>query len=616
MPHISINGAQIYYQAFGQDQPGQAPVLLIHGSTQTGQENWNLVAPLLARNWRVIVPDCRGHGQSSNPNNSYSFLEMAADMAALVRALGYSSAHIIGHSNGGNVALVTLLEHPEIVQTAVLQAANAYVSPDLVEKEPAIFDPERVARQAPDWMERMIALHGPTHGPDYWRDLLRMTVQEIITQPNYTPADLQAVQRPTLVIQGAEDRVNAPMRHGQFIAEHIPLAEAWLPPGVGHTVHAERLSEWIERVQDFLTRRGDPANEALYRLRKERFDDGRLTVFNLHATHQASGLQLSGEVLTASQRQQAIERLADTSGLPAAQISSEAVHVLLDDSANPAPWALVNRPVTDLRRQPRSLSERFSQGLLGEAVRILEAGGEWSRVQMVRDSYIGWMHTAALHACTGEEVQAYQAACQVFVTAELLPARLDPHSEAENQAGKLPFGLRLPVAARQDGLAQVRLPDGRAWWVQQDGLLDLERCPSPDAEGIAFALELFRRFIGIPYMWGGRTPFGYDCSGLAGAFWGFLGVTLPRDADQQFAAGQPVEGQPLPGDLLFFGEVRPDQPSQRFAHVTHVAISLGGDEIIHSNGTAWGVSYNSLDPASQHYRAWLRDNLLGVRRFA
>lgn len=616
MAHISINGAQIYYQAFGQDQPGQAPVLLIHGSTHTGQEDWGLVAPLLARNWRVIVPDCRGHGQSSNPNHSYSFLEMAADLAALVRALGYSSAHVIGHSNGGNVALVFLLEHPEVVQTAILQAANAYVSPDLVEKEPAIFDPERVARQAPAWMERMIALHGPTHGPDYWRDLLRMTVQEIITQPNYTPADLQAVQRATLVIQGAEDRVNAPARHGQFIAEHIPLAELWLPPGVGHTVHAERLFEWTERVQDFLTRRGDTANEALYRLRKQRFADERLTVFDLHAAHQTGQLQLSGEVLTADQRQQAVEHLAHSAGLPAAQISSAAVRVLLGEGDSPAPWALVNRPVTDLRRQPRSLAERLSQGLLGEAVRILEAGPEWSRVQMVRDSYLGWIHTAALLRCTQEEAQAYQAACQVFVTAELLPARLDPHGEAENQAGKLPFGLRLPVIARQDGLAQVRLPDGRAWWAPQDGLLNLEQCPRPDAEGIAFALELFRRFTGVPYLWGGRTPFGYDCSGLAGAFWDFLGVTLPRDADQQFAAGQPVESPPQPGDLLFFGEARPDQPSQRYAHVTHVAISLGGDEIIHSNGAAWGVSLNSLEPASPCYRAWLRDNLLGVRRFA
>jgi pimeloyl-ACP methyl ester carboxylesterase len=78
---------------------------LIHGSTITGAEDWSRVAPLLARQYRVIVPDCRGHGQSTNPDLSYSFKEMADDTAALVRALGYERAHIIGHSNGGNVAL-------------------------------------------------------------------------------------------------------------------------------------------------------------------------------------------------------------------------------------------------------------------------------------------------------------------------------------------------------------------------------------------------------------------------------------------------------------------------------------------------------------------------------
>ena len=59
---------------------------------------------------------------------SYSFKELAEDVAVFVHAMGYERAHIIGHSNGGNVALVTLMEHPEIVQTCIPQAANAYVT--------------------------------------------------------------------------------------------------------------------------------------------------------------------------------------------------------------------------------------------------------------------------------------------------------------------------------------------------------------------------------------------------------------------------------------------------------------------------------------------------------
>ncbi len=227
------------------------------------------------------MPDCRGHGQSTNPNLSYSFKELADDTAALIRALGYERAHIIGHSNGGNVALVTLLEHPEVVQTCIPQAANAYVTPYLIDREPAVFDPERVAREDPGWMNEMIALHGPAHGPDYWRDLLQLTLREIITEPNYTPADLAQVQRPTLVIQGANDVVNAPDRHAQFIAQHIPDAELWIPPGVAHNVHREVPLEWLARVFDFLTRRGDEANAALYRLRRARYADTRETIFDV-----------------------------------------------------------------------------------------------------------------------------------------------------------------------------------------------------------------------------------------------------------------------------------------------------------------------------------------------
>lgn len=618
MAQIEINGAQIYYETFGQDLPGQTPVLLIHGSTITGKEDWELVSPLLARHRRVIVPDCRGHGQSSNPNLSYSFKELSDDMATLVRALGYERAHVIGHSNGGNVALVVLMEHPEVVQTAVLQAANAYVSQDLVEKEPPIFDPERVARETPDWMKQMIALHGPTHGQEYWRDLLRLTVHEIITEPNYTSEDLQQVQRPTLVVQGENDRVNAPARHAQFIAQHIPNAELWIPAGAGHNIHQEMLFQWVERIESFLGRRGDELSERLYRLGKERYADSREWIFDLRAQIDpvtVGKVNLSGTVLTDSQRQaaiQSVEGAFDARG-QTMQVDAAAISALLSKNT---PWALVNRAVIDLRREPRSLAERVSQVLLGEAVRILDEKGAWVQVRSERDGYLGWAQAIALQRVTQAEAKSYQAACQAKVLAELLPASQAPALQPRDHAGKLPFGVSVRVEAEEGDAALVRLPDGRAWWVARDGLLPLERCPKPDAQGITSSLELMRRFVGVPYLWGGRSPFGFDCSGLAATFWGFMGVVLRRDADQQFHDGKPVEGATLPGDLLFFGEPNPDQPSARFASITHVAISLGGNEVIHANGSAWGVSINSLDPTSPIYNAWLHENLAGVRRFA
>ena len=255
MPTLEINGAQIYYTVHGKDHPGQSPILLIHGSTSDGFTDWNQVIPNLALTHKVLVPDCRGHGRSNNPNMSYSFLELAHDAATFVQALGYEQAHIIGHSNGGNVALVMLMEHPEVVQTCVPQAANAYVTRYLIEREPKVFDPERVAHEAPEWREEIQTLTSAVNGSDYWRDLLWMTMREIISEPNYAPFELARVERPTLVIMGAQDTVNAPDEHAQYIARYIPYAELWIPDGVGHSVQLEQPAAWLAKVQDFLVRR-------------------------------------------------------------------------------------------------------------------------------------------------------------------------------------------------------------------------------------------------------------------------------------------------------------------------------------------------------------------------
>ncbi len=256
MPTIELNAANIYYQSYGDGEPHRPPIVLIHGSTIDSYTDWDSITSELACRYQVFAPDCRGHGRSNNPKMSYSFKELAEDVVAFVHAMGYERAHIIGHSNGGNVALVTLMEHPEIVQTCILQAANAYVTRYLIEREPRVFDPDRVAREVTEWMNEMITLHSEVNGKEYWRELLWLTMKEIISEPNYSPAELARVDKPTLVIMGAEDRVNAPDEHAQYIANNIPNTELWIPEKTGHNVHHERREEWVSKVLDFLERRG------------------------------------------------------------------------------------------------------------------------------------------------------------------------------------------------------------------------------------------------------------------------------------------------------------------------------------------------------------------------
>jgi 3-oxoadipate enol-lactonase len=252
MPTLKIRGAELYFDTYGEPVSGRDPILLIHGSYITGSVDWSGVAPRLAQEFQVIVPDCRGHGRSDDPAGRYSFREMAADAAALIRALGHKQAHVIGHSNGGNVALVTLMEHRDVVASCIPQAANAYVSPDLVERIPKKLDPERVRVEDSSLMMEMVELHSARHGVDYWATLLRRTAAEIVSEPNYTALDLARVQRPTLVIEGELDATNAPAAHGRFMAQHIQGSQLWIPVGVGHNVHTEIPAEWCERVLEFL----------------------------------------------------------------------------------------------------------------------------------------------------------------------------------------------------------------------------------------------------------------------------------------------------------------------------------------------------------------------------
>ena len=596
MPFLKINGANLYYEAFGEGRPGHAPVLLIHGSTQTGYSCWNKVAPLLAGKYHIVVPDCRGHGQSSNPAMTYSFKEHAADMAGIIRALGFERAHVIGHSNGGNIALVMLVEYPDVIQTCIVQAGNAWVSPDLIEKEPSLFDPDFIARERPLWMNEMIALHGSKHGPDYWRDLVLLTVKEIISEPNYTPADLEKISRPALIVQGENDGVNAPNKHAQFIARHTPAAELWIPAGIGHNVHDEILKEWFERVTDFFARRGTTVSDRLYRYRLEHYSDDREGIFDIRLSE--DGL-LSGIVLDEKMHAEALSLVEEP-------FAADQVKVLLKQDT---PWALVNRPVEDLRRKPSIHAERISQARMGEAARVLASDLEWSQVCLEHDGYIGWVHTASLFFCEQDEVESYQSGNNAIVIASQAEARDDAGVNIQ----KIPFATLVNVREAEEDDSLVQLPDRRIWRLKTTGLLPLEQRPHPTPEGITQTLNLLRRFCGVPYLWGGRTPYGFDCSGFAGTFYAFMGVTIPRDADQQFRAGVVVRGKPQPGDLLFFGE--DDEENVAGFRISHVAISLGMDEFIHANGADWGISYNSFDPSSKLYRKWLHENYRGARRF-
>jgi cell wall-associated NlpC family hydrolase len=108
----------------------------------------------------------------------------------------------------------------------------------------------------------------------------------------------------------------------------------------------------------------------------------------------------------------------------------------------------------------------------------------------------------------------------------------------------------------------------------------------------------------VPYHWGGCTIYGIDCSGFAQLMHKLVGITLPRDADMQYHAGHAVEPPFQPGDLLYFGSAASARK------ITHVGMSIGGWEIIHSSGPHNGVYVDNVQETS-----WLRDRFMGANTF-
>ncbi len=222
-------------------------------------------------------------------------------------------------------------------------------------------------------------------------------------------------------------------------------------------------------------------------------------------------------------------------------------------------YAIVNVPVAALRRKPRHPKEMVNQLLFGETVQVLKTKGEaWVKVRSLHDDYEGWMTLSLLEET--DEMTALQK--PVFVTAGLLT-----RISQDSQAMHIPIGASLPNFT--EGTCMI---NKQAFFVE--GLV-LNRMEHPASSVLID--KLVQPWLNAPYLWGGRTPLGVDCSGFVQVNFKLLGIDLPRDAWQQAQCGEPVEhlSEAQPGDLVFFDDKE---------EIVHVGILLNKETVIHASG--------------------------------
>lgn len=250
--------------------------------------------------------------------------------------------------------------------------------------------------------------------------------------------------------------------------------------------------------------------------------------------------------------------------------------------------ALVRLSVVSMRAKASHAAEQVSQALMGTPVEVLERGREWSHVQ-TPDGYRGWIINHSLVFPSPAEMKAWSGAPKVMITH---PFELH---DADNRTD-LVAGDVLVICGDS-----LRLPDGRMILAPSGAYSPLDRLSSRQ-----FRPEQLPRFaelyMGVPYLWGGLSGKGMDCSGLVRMAYAAQGRLLPRDAWQQARLGREIPSDSLRcGDLIFFGN--PDT-----GRITHVAIYDKDGEYVHASQL---VRRNSLDPASPLY---IPLNVLNRRR--
>jgi uncharacterized protein YgiM (DUF1202 family) len=255
----------------------------------------------------------------------------------------------------------------------------------------------------------------------------------------------------------------------------------------------------------------------------------------------------------------------------------------------------VSTNLTSLHREPSWQAEMVSQLLNGVVVEQLMANGRWLYVRLM-DGYLGWTYAPYL-----SDLPPAPPSHLVYRPISLLYCQ--PHLAAD-LAGRVVAGTAVPMLEQNDGWARVALAGGREGWLPLADLRSLDNLPQTAGAQRAQMVQDAKQFIGVPYLWGGGSVLGIDCSGYVQLLHQLAGVTLPRDADMQYTARRPVDPPFQPGDLFFFS----GEGNHRT--ISHVGMSLGGWRMIHSSRSRNGVYEDNLETAS-----WLKEIYAGARRF-
>jgi pimeloyl-ACP methyl ester carboxylesterase len=246
LPTVNANGIDIAYEAQG----AGPPLVLLHGATSLGREDFAAQIPLFSRAFRCYLPDARGHGRTRwDAADGFQYDWLVDDLAGFVDEVGLETFHVVGFSMGAMTALQFASRQPERLRTMTIVGITT-------EREPRasvarrLMDPDRADREDPAWAALLGRRHDEGQGAGAWRRLLPAIAADVARQPLLSPSDLHRIDAPSLVVCGDRDPF-VPVEHASGIRRQLPDGRLFVAPECGHEVMSRKPSLFNEALAGF-----------------------------------------------------------------------------------------------------------------------------------------------------------------------------------------------------------------------------------------------------------------------------------------------------------------------------------------------------------------------------
>jgi len=240
------NGLRVGYDVVGTG----SPLVLLHGASSTGREDFGAQLPRLRHAFTCYLPDARGHARTvHDAARGLALDDLVADLVAFVDGLGLGTFDLIGFSLGAATALAYAMGQPKRLRSLVLVGAAT-------EREPQtsvirhLADVDRIERQDAAWAAALARRHDPFQGEGAWRRLMPAIAAFVAAQEPPSPAALRRIELPALVVVGDRDPV-VPVPQAVALAHQMPDARLFVVPGCGHEVPAKRPGLFLEGLTGF-----------------------------------------------------------------------------------------------------------------------------------------------------------------------------------------------------------------------------------------------------------------------------------------------------------------------------------------------------------------------------